>query len=65
MSQKSNFPWGIPQYHVPLDTCTLYQNYYITGYSNTYRVPWFIGYEITSKVKRITMYLKKTLAHVA
>ena len=56
-----NFPWGVPQYHVPLDTCTLYQNYYITGYSNTYRVPWFIGYEITSTVRSHYLHLKNTL----
>ncbi|EDV22532.1 uncharacterized protein TRIADDRAFT_64138 [Trichoplax adhaerens] len=48
-AQMMNFPWGIPEYRVSLDTCILYQNHYITSYSNTYRVPWFVGYEITTK----------------
>ncbi|EDV22537.1 uncharacterized protein TRIADDRAFT_58867 [Trichoplax adhaerens] len=46
-SENRNFPWGIPRYRASLDTCTLYQNHYITGYSNTFHVPLFVGYHLT------------------
>ncbi|EDV22538.1 uncharacterized protein TRIADDRAFT_58868 [Trichoplax adhaerens] len=46
-SENRNFPWGIPRFRKSMDTCTLYQKHFITGYSNTYRVPIFTGYHLT------------------